>query len=271
MFNEKWHTSPMPNWNQADLPRHIAVVMDGNGRWANSRGLPRTKGHEAGIDALVEVVDGALAANIEWLSTYAFSTENWKRSSGEVFFLMKSGRDVMRDWIGRLDENNVRVRWAGQPGKLWKSVVAQLKEAERITATNTGLNLTICVNYGGRAELVDAMRTIAHGVGTGQIDPKSIDEDLIARNLYIPDMPDVDLFLRTSGEFRTSNFLMWQSAYAEYVFVNELWPDMTKQHLFAAIDQYINRDRRYGGAIDAIAQSESHLGEATGLDEIAQD
>lgn len=245
----------MAHWDRAELPRHVAVVMDGNGRWANQRGLPRTDGHKAGIDALVEVVDGALEADLEWLSTYAFSTENWKRSTGEVFFLMKSGRDVMRDWIGKLNDNNVRVRWAGRPGRLWKSVVDQLKEAERVTAGNTGLNLTMCVNYGGRAELVDAMRSIAQDVAAGRVDPNKIDEKLIAENLYIPEMPDVDLFLRTSGELRTSNFLMWESAYAEYVFVDELWPDFTKEHLFSAIDQYVNRDRRYGGATDGVAST----------------
>lgn len=258
----------MPNWDREKLPRHVAVVMDGNGRWANQRGLPRTEGHKAGIDALVEVVDGALEADLEWLSTYAFSTENWKRSTGEVFFLMKSGRDVMRDWIGKLNENNVRVRWAGRPGRLWKSVVDQLKEAERVTVGNTGLNLTMCVNYGGRAELVDAMRSIAKDVAAGRVNPDKIDEELIARNLYIPEMPDVDLFLRTSGELRTSNFLMWESAYAEYVFVDELWPDFTKEHLFSAIDQYAGRDRRYGGALEgavelATVERDSAANEAT--------
>ena len=234
----------------ADLvPRHVALVMDGNGRWAKDRGLPRTAGHEAGEASLLDCVHGAIELGVEWISAYAFSTENWRRSPDEVRFLMGFNRDVIRRRRDEMHELGVRVRWAGRRPKLWKSVVDELQRAEELTEGNQTLNLTMCVNYGGRAEIADAAAAIAREAVAGRLDPKRIDERTIARFLDEPDMPDVDLFVRSSGEQRTSNFLLWQSAYAELVFSPTLWPDFDRRHLWAACEQYASRDRRYGGAL----------------------
>ncbi len=233
------------------LPGHVAIVMDGNGRWANQRGLSRIKGHERGELALMDVVNGALELGVPWLSAYAFSTENWKRSPEEVRFLMGFNRDVIHRRLDELDEKGVRVRWAGRRPKLWKSVIKELEIAEERTKNNTAMNLVMCVNYGGRAEIVDAAAQIARLAQAGQINPNRIDEATLTRYLDEPDMPDVDLFVRSSGEQRTSNFLLWQSAYAEMVFLDTLWPDFDRRHLWHAVQLYINRERRYGGAQDA--------------------
>ncbi len=234
----------------ADLvPRHVAIVMDGNGRWAQDRGLPRTAGHEAGESSLFDVVEGAIEIGIGWVSAYAFSTENWKRSPDEVRFLMGFNRDVIRRRRDEMHELGVRVRWAGRRPKLWRSVIRELEEAEELTRDNSVCTLTMCVNYGGRAEIADAARLLAKDVAAGRLDPDRVDERVLARYLDEPDMPDVDLFLRTSGEQRTSNFLLWQSAYAELVFLDTLWPDVDRRHLWQAVEQYAARDRRYGGAI----------------------
>jgi undecaprenyl diphosphate synthase len=230
------------------LPRHVAVVMDGNGRWAQQRGLPRTKGHEAGEDALVDVVHGALELGLPYLSAYAFSTENWKRSPDEVRFLMGFNRDVIHRRRDELHDMGVRVRWAGRRPRLWRSVLEEIEAAERLTAGNHRLTLQFCVNYGGRAEIADAARRIAAEVAAGRLRPDRVTEEVVARRLYNPDIPDVDLFLRTSGEQRISNYLLWQSAYAELVFLPDLWPDVDRRHLWTAVEQYVQRDRRYGGA-----------------------
>lgn len=233
----------------ADLiPRHVAIVMDGNGRWAKERGLPRTEGHRAGEDALFDVVHGALEIGVQWLSVYAFSTENWKRSPDEVKFLMGFNRDVLRNRRDEINEHGVRVRWVGRRPRLWKSVIEELEIAEDLTRGNTEMTLAMCINYGGRAEIADAAQALAEQAAAGRIRPGEIDEDLFAAFLDEPDMPDVDLFLRTSGEQRTSNFLPWQSAYAELVFLDTLWPDVDRRHLWWAIEEYARRDRRYGGA-----------------------
>ena len=231
------------------VPRHVAIVMDGNGRWAKDRGLPRTAGHEAGESSLFDVVEGAIELGVEWVSAYAFSTENWKRSPDEVRFLMGFNRDVIRRRRDEMHALGVRVRWAGRRPRLWRSVVRELEEAEELTRDNDVCTLTMCVNYGGRAEIADAARLLAHDVAAGRLDPSRVDERVLARYLDEPDMPDVDLFLRTSGEQRTSNFLLWQSAYAELVFLDTLWPDVDRRHLWQAVEQYAARDRRYGGAV----------------------
>ncbi len=223
--------------------------MDGNGRWAKERGLPRTAGHEAGEASLLDCVHGALELGVGWISAYAFSTENWKRSPDEVRFLMGFNRDVIRRRRDEMHDLGVRIRWAGRRPKLWKSVIDELEEAERLTAKNSKLTLTMCVNYGGRAEIADAVSAIAREVKAGLINPDKIDERTIARHLDEPDMPDVDLFVRSSGEQRTSNFLLWQSAYAEMVFLDTLWPDFDRRHLWHACEIYASRDRRYGGAV----------------------
>ncbi len=241
----------VPAFQPELVPAHVAVVMDGNGRWANQRGLPRTEGHRAGEAALLDVVAGAIEAGVRYLSVYAFSTENWKRSPDEVRFLMGFSRDVLRRQRDQLNAWGVRVRWSGREPRLWRSVIDELKEAERLTQHNTVIDLVMCVNYGGRAEIVDAVSQIAADVAAGRLKPGGITERTIAARLDEPDVPDVDLFLRTSGEQRTSNFLLWQSAYAEFVFLDELWPDVDRRTLWRAIDAYARRDRRYGGAVDA--------------------
>ena len=230
------------------VPRHVAIVMDGNGRWAKERGLPRTAGHEQGESSLFDVVEGAIELGVGWVSAYAFSTENWKRSPDEVRFLMGFNRDVIRRRRDEMHALGVRVRWAGRRPKLWRSVIAELEEAEELTRGNDVLTLTMCVNYGGRAEIADAVRAIAHEVAAGRLDPAKVTERTLAAHLDEPDMPDVDLFLRTSGEQRTSNFLLWQSAYAEMVFLDTLWPDVDRRDLWRACEIYASRDRRYGAA-----------------------
>lgn len=250
-------TSPTPHPSGAKppaipkdlVPRHVAIVMDGNGRWAKQRGLPRTAGHEAGEASLLDCVHGALELGIGWLSAYAFSTENWKRSPDEVRFLMGFNRDVIRRRRDEMNDLGIRIRWAGRRPRLWKSVISELEEAERLTARNRRLTLTMCVNYGGRAEIVDAASRIAAEVKARRLDPDKISEKTFATFLDEPDMPDVDLFVRSSGEQRISNFLLWQSAYAEMVFLDTLWPDFDRRHLWQACEVYASRDRRYGGAV----------------------
>lgn len=232
------------------VPRHVAVVMDGNGRWANQRGLPRTAGHEAGESSLLDVVAGAIEIGVTHVSAYAFSTENWSRSPDEVRFLMGFNRDVIRRRRDQMHAWGVRVRWAGRRPRLWRTVVRELETAEELTRHNDVLTLTMCVNYGGRAEIADAAKALAQDVARGRVHPSRVDERMLARYLDEPDLPDVDLFLRTSGEQRTSNFMLWQSAYAELVFVPELWPDVDRLVLWRAIEEYARRDRRYGGALD---------------------
>ena len=231
------------------IPRHVAIVMDGNGRWAKERGLPRTKGHEMGEASLLDCVHGAIELGITHISAYAFSTENWKRSPEEVKFLMGFNRDVIRRRRDEMNELGVRVRWAGGRKRLWKSVIDELETAEEMTKDNRTLTLTMCVNYGGRAEIAAAARKIAEDVKAKRLDPDKIDERTFAKYLDEPDMPDVDLFVRSSGEQRTSNFLIWQSAYAEMVFLDTLWPDFDRRHLWHACEIYASRDRRYGGAV----------------------
>lgn len=237
------------------VPQHVAVVMDGNGRWANQRGLPRTAGHEAGEASLLDLMAGAIEIGVKHVSAYAFSTENWKRSPEEVRFLMGFNRDVLRRRRDLMDEWGIRVRWSGRRPKLWRSVINELEIAEEQTKNNTVCTLNMCVNYGGRAEIADAVREIAEGVAAGRISPKAVNEAMIQRHLDEPDLPDVDLFLRSSGEQRTSNFMLWQSAYAELVFLDELWPDVDRRTLWRAIEEYASRDRRYGGAVDAPVES----------------
>ncbi|MEP6851437.1 MAG: isoprenyl transferase [bacterium] len=230
------------------VPRHLAVVMDGNGRWAAERGLPRTEGHRAGEASLMDVLYGAMQLGISTVSAYAFSTENWRRSPEEVRFLMGFNKEVIRRRRDELSALGVRIRWAGRRPRLWPSVIDQLVDAEEYTRDNDRLTLQFCVNYGGRAELGDAARALADDVATGRLRPDKVDERTLGRYLYSPDLPDVDLFIRSSGEQRTSNFLLWQSAYAELVFLDTLWPDFDRRELWRACEIYAARDRRYGGA-----------------------
>ena len=231
------------------LPRHVALVMDGHGRWAKQRGLPRTEGHKRGESALFDVIMGAIELGIPYLSAYAFSTENWRRSPDEVRFLMGFNRDVIRRRRDQLHEMGVRVRWAGRRPRLWRSVISELEDAERMTAGNSVLTLQFCVNYGGRSEIADAAAAMAADAVAGRLRPDRIDEKVLARYLDEPGIPDVDLFVRSSGEQRLSNFLIWQSAYAELVFLDTLFPDFDRRHLWQACEIYASRDRRYGGAV----------------------
>ena len=246
MLRDPSRTPPVFN----EVPSHVAIVMDGNGRWANSKGLTRTEGHRAGEAALMDVVAGAIEAGIKYLTVYAFSTENWKRSPDEVRFLMGFNREVLRRRRDQLNQWGVRVRWSGRKPKLWGSVIADLQQAEKLTKNNTGLVLTMAVNYGGRQELVDAINAIALEVSEGKLKPGSITSKRVQANLYVPELPDVDLFLRSSGEQRTSNFLMWQASYAEMVFLETLWPDFTRETLWQAISEFGRRSRRFGAAED---------------------
>ncbi|MDA0260250.1 MAG: isoprenyl transferase [Actinobacteria bacterium] len=238
----------IPKLKPEQIPNHVAVVMDGNGRWAKKRGLPRTAGHEAGEAALYDVVQGAIQIGVKELSAYAFSTENWRRSPDEVKFLMGFNRDVLRRRRDEMNDLGVRIRWVGRPQRLWGSVIDELQEAEKLTKKNKVLTLNMCVNYGGRAELVDAVTEIATEVAKRKLKPGQITEKLISKHLYNPKMNDVDLFLRSSGEQRTSNFLPWQSVYAEMVFMDVLWPDVDRNTLWEAIEIYAERDRRFGKA-----------------------
>jgi undecaprenyl diphosphate synthase len=232
---------------EAGGPKHVAIVMDGNGRWAQRRGLKRTEGHAAGEAALFDTVEGALEIGLEWLTVYAFSTENWRRPLDEVRFLMGFNERLL---VARRDELNgkgVRVRFIGRRGgRVPRRVRKRIEETEALTARNRRLTLTFAFNYGGRAELVDAVRDIAAAAADGRLDPARIDERTLQRHLYAPDMPDPDLLVRTSGEHRISNYLLWQLAYSELDFTDVLWPDFRRKHLFRAIDEFHQRERRFG-------------------------
>ena len=231
------------------VPRHVAIVMDGDGRWAKQRGLPRTEGHKQGEASLLDVLAGAIELGVEYVSAYAFSTENWRRHPDEVRFLMGFNRDVIHRRRDELSAMGVRIRWAGRRPKLWRSVIKELEDAEQMSSENTVLTLQFCCNYGGRAEIADAAAAIAEEVAAGKIRPDKINEKLFSRYLDEPEIPEVDLFIRSSGEQRLSNFLLSQSAYAELVFLDTLWPDFDRRHLWHACEIYASRDRRYGGAV----------------------
>ncbi len=228
-------------------PAHIAIIMDGNGRWAKARGLPRAAGHRAGVEALRKTVRAAADFGIPWLTLYAFSSENWSRPAEEVTDLMGLLKLFIRRDLADLHESGVRVRVIGERASLKKDIRGLVEEAEALTRANTRLNLVIAFNYGGRDEIVRAARSLAEDVAAGLLDPKLIDADLLAARLDTRDIPDPDLIIRTSGEQRLSNFLPWQSAYAEFLFPTCYWPDFTPRHLAEAIAEYSTRDRRYGG------------------------
>ncbi len=238
----------MPELDAKRMPAHVAIVMDGNGRWAQQRGLKRTDGHAAGEEALFDTVDGALDLGLQWLTVFAFSTENWRRPLDEVRFLMNFNERLLVARRDDLNERGVRVRFMGRRGgRVPARVRRRIEESEELTRRNRRLTLTFAFNYGGRAEIADAVRALAHEVKAGRLDPDKIDERAIGRHLYAPDMPDPDLLVRTSGEFRISNFLLWELAYAELVFTDVLWPDFRTRHLVDAIAEFQRRNRRYGG------------------------
>jgi undecaprenyl diphosphate synthase len=226
------------------IPAHIACVMDGNGRWAQARGLKRTDGHAAGEEALFDTVEGALDLGVRWLTVYAFSTENWKRPVDEVRYLMWFNRNILERRREELHERGVRIRFLGRRDwRVPKRLIREQDESIALTARNRRMTFTVAFNYGGRAEIVDAVRAlVAQGVA-----PEDVDEKAIRRHLYDPEMPDPDLMVRTSGEYRISNFLLWELAYSELVFTEVLWPDFRREHLFEAVREYQRRERRYGG------------------------
>jgi undecaprenyl diphosphate synthase len=232
------------------VPRHVAIIMDGNGRWANARGLPRIAGHAAGESVLFDVIEGAVDLGIEWLTVFAFSTENWSRSPEEVEFLMHFNEDLLLRRRHDLDDLGVRVVFIGDrddarvPGRLRQHIA----DTEALTADNSRLNLVFAFNYGSRLEIVEAARRLAARAAAGEIDAQLIDAAAVAAHLYLPEMPDPDLVIRSSGEQRVSNFLLWQSAYSEFVFPRTLWPDFNREQLAACVDEYRRRERRFGSA-----------------------
>jgi undecaprenyl diphosphate synthase len=230
------------------IPHHVAVVMDGNGRWAKRRGLKRTDGHAAGEEALFDTVEGALELGIRWLTVYAFSTENWRRPLDEVRFLMNFNEGLLLRRRDELHDRGVRIRFCGRRGgRVPARLLRRMEESEALTRRNRTLTLVIAFNYGGRAELVDAAKGIGRDVAAGRLDPERIDDRALARHLYLPDAPDPDLLVRTSGEYRLSNYLLWQLAYSELYFVDVLWPDFRREHLFEAVRAFQKRERRFGG------------------------
>ena len=236
-----------PRIDQDRLPGHIAIIMDGNGRWAKARGKTRVQGHEAGSRAVRTAVEACRELGVRALSLYAFSTENWRRSKLEVDALFRLLRIYIRRELDEIHSNNIRVRFIGRVEGLPAKAQADARAAEERTSGNTGLQLCIALNYGGRAEMVDAARRLARDAAEGRIVPEDIQEEDVAKRLYVPELSEVDLLIRTSGELRVSNFLLWQISYAEIVAPETFWPDFSKQDLYDAIVTYQQRDRRFGG------------------------
>lgn len=229
------------------LPRHIAIIMDGNGRWARARGLSRLEGHRAGAEAVRRVTTAAAEIGLEYLTLYAFSVENWRRPKREIQGLMRYLKEYLKSELPLMRENNIRLRAIGRIGEFPESVQKALARTVSATAGHTGLTLTLALNYGGRSEIADGVRRIAQAARKGELEPETIDENLIARYLYAPDLPDPDLLIRTSGEMRVSNFLLWQISYTEFWVTGECWPDFDKERLLRAISDYQKRERRFGG------------------------
>ena len=229
-------------------PVHVAIIMDGNGRWAQARGLPRTAGHKRGAEAVRVAVRAAAELGVGYLTLFGFSTENWKRPVAEVADLMGLLRMYLRGEIAELHKNGVRLRVIGDRGRFESDLVKLFTDAEALTSGNTGLTLTIALNYGGRQEITRAARMLAEEVAAGRLQPADIGEEALSARMYAPDLPDPDLLIRTSGEMRISNFLLWQAAYTELVFVDTLWPDFSREVFEQAISDYHRRERRYGAA-----------------------
>lgn len=231
----------------ARLPRHVGIVMDGNGRWAKQRGLPRTEGHAAGERALFDTVEGALDIGLQWLTVFAFSTENWKRPPSEVRYLMNFNRALLRRRRDELHARGARIQFAGRVDwKVPRTVLQEMEYATKLTANNRSMTLTIAFNYGGRTEIVDAVKRLIEDHDRGRLKGDRITPDSITARLYHPDIPDPDLLIRTGGEMRISNFLLWQAAYSELWFTPVYWPDFNRDHLYEAIRDYQKRDRRFG-------------------------
>ncbi len=244
-------SSYLSDIDRSRVPAHVAIVMDGNGRWATQRGLPRTEGHGAGEEALWDTVQGAHEAGVRWLTVYAFSTENWRRPASEVLYLMNFNRGLLRRRRDAMNAMNIRIRFTGRRDwRVPRSVLREIRISEDLTRDNTGMTLTIAFNYGGRAEILDAVKQILRDQGSGTIRIERLSEGDIASRLYYPDMPDPDLVIRTSGEERISNFLLWEAAYSELWFTPVLWPDFDREILYEAIRDFQKRSRRFGGVLD---------------------
>jgi undecaprenyl diphosphate synthase len=241
-------TAPLPaNADPTPGPNHVAIIMDGNGRWAKARGLPRVAGHRRGADAVRRVVRGAGELGIPILTLFAFSTENWTRPADEVSDLMGLLRHYLRHELDELHKNGARLRVIGNREGLAPDIVRDISDAENMTCSNSRIDVNICINYGARAEILQATRSLARQVAAGELSADRIDEDLFEAELLTAGVADPDLLIRTSGEQRISNFMLWQCAYAELVFVDTLWPDFGKEHLEQAVAEFRRRERRYGG------------------------
>ncbi|MGH9021774.1 MAG: polyprenyl diphosphate synthase [Acidimicrobiia bacterium] len=250
----------VPGIDPARVPRHVAIVMDGNGRWAKQRGLARIEGHAAGEEALFDTVEGALEVGLSFLTVFAFSTENWRRPQDEVEFIMRFNEGILVRRTEELHERGVRIRFCGRRGgAIPESLMERIHTSETRTSGDRRLDLVIAFNYGGRAELADAARDLAREAVARRVDPESIDEAALASRLYLPGVPDPDLLVRTSGEHRISNYLLWQLAYAELYFTDVLWPDFRRQDLFAAVRDFQSRERRFG-RIEADSTGEGEEG-----------
>jgi len=236
----------LPVTNYQLLPQHVAIIMDGNGRWAKSRGLPRTAGHKKGADALRNVLNACRDAGVLYLTIYAFSSENWKRPSDEISDLMQLLRHYLERELDTLHENKVRLRFIGDLSQLDKDIRASIDDAAALTARNSAFNLTVALSYGSRQEIVRAMRKLAAGIESDALKADDITEETIARALDTADLPEPDLLIRTGGEQRLSNFLLWQAAYTEFYFTDVLWPDFDAAHFTQALQDYAGRERRYG-------------------------
>ncbi|PPR23236.1 MAG: Ditrans,polycis-undecaprenyl-diphosphate synthase ((2E,6E)-farnesyl-diphosphate specific) [Alphaproteobacteria bacterium MarineAlpha10_Bin2] len=232
------------------VPRHVAIIMDGNGRWARARGLPRIAGHKQGAEAVRSTVRACSDLGISYLTIYAFSSENWKRPASEVDDLMGLLRLYIRRELASLGREGVRIRFIGDRSRLDGDINRLISESEENTKNNKGLIFTVALNYGGRQEILEAARVFAQNVRDGTLDPEDMNEQLFESYLQSTDMPDPDLLIRTSGEQRLSNFLLWQSAYTEFLFTSTLWPDFKREHLEQAVHEYQHRERRYGGSSD---------------------
>jgi undecaprenyl diphosphate synthase len=237
----------MPNTRSPSPLRHIAIIMDGNGRWAAARGLPRTAGHKQGVEALRRTARAASDMGVEVLTVYSFSTENWSRPRAEVSFLLQLFRRFVKQDVAELHTTGVRIRMIGIREGLDKTIIKLIEDAERLTANNTGMTLVVAFNYGGRQELLGAFQALAKDVTSGKVEPQNLTMDMIGSKLDTAEWPDPDLLIRTGGEERISNFLLWQCAYTEFVFLEEYWPDFDKQLLDSAIADFRGRERRFGG------------------------
>jgi len=231
----------------ANMPQHVAVIMDGNGRWAKQRGLPRVEGHRNGVESVRAIVRSAGEVGVKYLTLYAFSVENWNRPKDEVDTLMKYLARFLKNEIGELNRNNVKLDAVGQIWRLPDAVQQQLEKSKAALSKNTGLTLVLALSYGGRTEIVEAVRELAAKARSGTIDPAEINERVLSEHLYTRHYPDPDLLIRTSGEMRVSNFLLWQISYAEFVVTPVLWPDFRKAQLYEALEEYSRRHRRFGG------------------------